>query len=112
MKDAEAILSHVFARTDIDTKRVFLHGRSLGGAVSVYSAAELKFPLAGVILENTFTSISDMADVLFSKVRFLKGLVLRNFWPSIDRIPRIKQPILFIQSLRDELIPPKQMTAL
>lgn len=46
MKDAEAILSHVFSRTDIDTKRVFLHGRSLGGAVSVYSAAELKYPVS------------------------------------------------------------------
>lgn len=53
-----------------------------------------------------------MADILFSKIRFLKGLVLRNFWPSLTRIPRVKQPILFIQSLRDEIVPSSQMSSL
>ncbi|EAR95417.2 alpha/beta hydrolase family protein (macronuclear) [Tetrahymena thermophila SB210] len=112
MIDAEAILTHVFSRTDIDTNKIFLHGRSLGGAVSIYSASTLKFPLAGVIVENTFTSISDMVDVIFSKVKFLKNLVLRNYWPSIDRIPKIKQPMLFIKSELDELVPPVQMQRL
>ncbi|KAL4464801.1 hypothetical protein ABPG74_011362 [Tetrahymena malaccensis] len=112
MIDAEAILTHVFSRTDIDTNKIYLHGRSLGGAVSIYSASTLKFNLAGVIVENTFTSISDMVDVIFSKVRFLKGLVLRNYWPSIERIQKIKQPMLFIRSDLDELVPPAQMNRL
>jgi hypothetical protein len=47
------------------------------------------FQVAGVILENTFTSISAMVDILFSKVSFLKNIVLKNHWNSIDRIDKI-----------------------
>ncbi|KAL4508029.1 hypothetical protein ABPG72_021402 [Tetrahymena utriculariae] len=115
MIDAQAILMHVFSRTDIDTKKIYLHGRSLGGAVAIYSASlklPVNFTLAGIIVENTFTSISDMVDVIFSKLKFLKGLVLRNYWPSIERIPKIKQPMLFIKSELDELVPPAHMQRL
>ena len=65
-----------------------------------------------MILENTFTSIPDMVDSIFKKISFLKSLVLKNFWPSIDRIDNIQAPILFIQSMKDELVPPVQMTRL
>jgi len=41
MADSRAILRYIFNRSDIDTSRVFLHGRSLGGAVAIYAAAEL-----------------------------------------------------------------------
>lgn len=30
----------------------------------------------------------------------------RNFWPSETRIVLVKQPILFIRSLKDEIVPP------
>lgn len=45
MKDAKAILNHVFSRTDIDRTKIFIHGRSLGGAVAIYSASELNYPV-------------------------------------------------------------------
>jgi hypothetical protein len=46
----------------------FLLGRSLGGAVASYVASHEDVPqglFSGLILENTFTSISDMVDQLF-----------------------------------------------
>ena len=33
--DADATLEHVTSREDVDTDRVFVFGRSLGGAVSI-----------------------------------------------------------------------------
>lgn len=69
----------------------------MGGAValSVLTSA-LGNKVAGAIIENTFTSISEMVDLMFPYLRFLKRLVLRNHWPSIDRIGRLQLPILFI----------------
>lgn len=47
-----------------------------GGAVAVdcVSRAEVSSRVAGVVLENTFTSIPDMATVLFSSITFLAHL--------------------------------------
>lgn len=47
-----------------------------GGAVAVdcVSRTEVSSRVAGVVLENTFTSIPDMAKVLFSSVKLLAKL--------------------------------------
>lgn len=110
--DAEAILKHVFERTDIDCHQIYLHGRSLGGAVTIYAASELKnrFAFKGLIIENTFTSIIDMASHLFSKYLVtLVRLVLVNRWPSKQRIKNVTTPALFIFSMKDEIVPVQQM---
>lgn len=63
--DAEAVMRYLDAKPDIDHRKVFFFGRSLGGAVAVRAATNLRRPedkLAGIILENTFTSIGDMVD--------------------------------------------------
>lgn len=51
-------------RKDIDTSQIFLFGRSLGGCVAIELAANKLFRpfIRGIIVENTFTSISDMVD--------------------------------------------------
>lgn len=45
--------------------------RSLGGAVAVFVASHQKYSskLAGVILENTFTSIPSLAKVRFAELQ-------------------------------------------
>jgi len=112
-QDSIAIMDHVFSRRDIDTNKIFVIGSSLGGAVGVYALSRGKaYNVAGLILENTFTSMADMVDQVMPAVSRLKGLVLANHWESIDRIGKIKAPILFISGLKDELVPPKQMQRL
>ena len=37
-----------------------------------------------MILENTFTNISEMVDHIFPVLKYVKQLVLRIYWPSID----------------------------
>lgn len=68
-KDADAIMT--FALDDLsshytDRGGVFVVGRSLGGAVAAAAVSRLGEPelsqIDGLVLENTFTSIDDMAD--------------------------------------------------
>ena len=63
---------------DIDKDKVFVFGRSLGGACAIYGASKIK-GVRGVILENTFTCMGDVVDKVLPFVSFLKGVLLRNF---------------------------------
>lgn len=111
MLDAEATMKYVFEELDINREKVFIFGRSLGGAVAIY-AAGLGHSVKGLILENTFTNISDMVSAVMPKVAWIKSLILRIDWPSAERIKTIKCPILFIAGTKDELVPPIQMQTL
>jgi fermentation-respiration switch protein FrsA (DUF1100 family) len=66
----------------------------------------------GVIVENTFTSISDMIDQLFPFMSRIKWLVQRLYWPSIERVARIPVPLLFVSGAMDGVIPPVHMQRL
>jgi pimeloyl-ACP methyl ester carboxylesterase len=114
MLDAEAGLSHLFTALNVDKDKVFLFGRSLGGAVAIYSAAELahSFRIRGVIKENTFTSMGKVVDHVIPGISLIRKAMLRNNWPSIERIGKIKAPILMVSGGRDELIPPSHMREL
>jgi hypothetical protein len=114
MQDAEAIVSHSFGALDdkINTNEVFVLGRSLGGAVAIYVINQLKPNIRGLILENTFTSMSDLIDKIFPFLKLIKNFLLKNHWPTKDRISFLKIPILFFMSAKDELIPIEQMQEL
>jgi hypothetical protein len=117
MEDADAALKHVFS-SNMSAGGVYIMGASLGGAVSIYAAAAHRnqpvssMQIKGVIIENTFTSLPSLVDVLMPAISFLKSLVLRNYWPSLTRIPHITAPILMIAGTSDELIPHAHMKAL
>lgn len=108
--DADAIIEYAL-HCGVNPKKIVLFGASLGGAVTIYSAQKNK-EIAGIILENTFTSMADLVDHLMPKVALFKSLILRNYWPSILRIPSITCPILFIAGVKDELIPHTHMLKL
>uniref|UniRef100_A0A5B7AZ57 Peptidase S9 prolyl oligopeptidase catalytic domain-containing protein n=1 Tax=Davidia involucrata TaxID=16924 RepID=A0A5B7AZ57_DAVIN len=122
-RDAQAALDYLIQRTDIDTSRIVIFGRSLGGAVGAVLAKNNPENVAALILENTFTSILDMAGVLLPFLkwfiggsdskgpRVLNGLV-RSPWSTIDITDQIKQPILFLSGLQDEMVPPSHMQML
>ncbi|CAL5360321.1 alpha/beta hydrolase domain-containing protein WAV2 isoform X2 [Camellia sinensis] len=122
-KDAQAALDHLAQRTDIDTSRIVVFGRSLGGAVGAVLTKNNPEKVAGLILENTFTSILDMAGVLLPFLKWFIGSsssngpkvlnsLVRSPWSTIDVIGQIKQPILFLSGLQDEMVPPPHMQML
>ncbi|GAB4838006.1 Alpha/beta hydrolase domain-containing protein wav2, variant 2 [Ancistrocladus abbreviatus] len=122
-KDAQAALDHLMQRTDIDASQIAVFGRSLGGAVGAALAKDNPEKVAALILENTFTSILDMAGVLLPLLRWFiggsssKGLKILNYfvrspWCTIDIIGQVRQPILFLSGLEDEMVPPSHMKML
>lgn len=122
IRDAQAALDHLSQRTDIDTSRIVVFGRSLGGAVGAVLTKNNPDKVSALILENTFTSILDMAGVLLPFLKWFIGkspngprilnFLVRSPWSTIDIVGQIKQPILFISGLQDEMVPPVHMQIL
>lgn len=100
--DAEAALSFVMQREDLAQSKIILFGRSLGGAVAARLAYRAQQKVTGLILENTFTSIPDMIDVVMPLFKPFKRIVT-NQWKTINMIENITVPILFISGLADEV---------
>ncbi|CAA7395651.1 unnamed protein product [Spirodela intermedia] len=122
-RDAQAALDHLLQRADIDTSRIVVFGRSLGGAVGSVLVRDNPDKVSALILENTFTSVPDMAAVVFPFLKWLIGgsgskgprilnYFVRSPWSTIDVIGQIEPPILFISGLQDELVPPSHMQML
>ncbi|MEE8558002.1 MAG: alpha/beta hydrolase [Myxococcota bacterium] len=97
--DARAALAHLVEVRRIPESRIVLFGRSLGGAVAVDLAQGL--PLAGLILESTFTSVADVARHLLGVP---VGFLLRGRMDSDRKIGNIRSPILFFHGDRDTVI--------
>ena len=110
--DAEAVLRFASNHPSIDSSRIFLFGRSLGGAVTFHVAdyAEKNdIPLAGMFVENTFESIGHMVDVLLPFLSPFKNILLRNKWDSTSLAEHLRTPILYIAGDQDEIVPYTQM---
>jgi abhydrolase domain-containing protein 13 len=115
--DAEAALQYTHTKLlpMVDRNKIFLFGRSLGGSVAIHLAASpiaQQYPIAGVMVENTFLSISHMVDHLMPWLRYVKPLVLRLNWDSYSIISNVHVPILFLAGGKDELVPHHHMRLL
>jgi fermentation-respiration switch protein FrsA (DUF1100 family) len=75
--DAKAAFEFVANRPDLNPNKIFVFGRSLGGAVALNlcSRKEIRERVAGIIVENTFTSIPSLARKIFD-------------FPGIKYLPR------------------------
>lgn len=116
--DAEAAIHFCMNHNKIDSNNVFVYGQSLGGAVAFHLAQycqdKTNVRVAGIMLENTFLSISKMVDQLMPKlVVLLKPLVLRLNWNSEKIATTLRNvPILYLAGEKDELVPHKHMLQL
>lgn len=113
--DAEGALKFIQSHPEIDSDRIFVFGRSLGGAVAFHLAEyaeQNQRPLAGIMVENTFLSISKMVDQLMPYFAPFKFLVLRINWNSELIAPVVKAPVLYLAGDRDELVPHSHMKEL
>jgi uncharacterized protein len=101
--DARAARAYVARRPDVDASRLVYFGESLGAGVAVDLASE--HPPAALVLRSPFTSLADVGryHYPFLPVR----LLLRDRFPSLDRIRRIESPLLVIAGDRDRIVPPE-----
>jgi fermentation-respiration switch protein FrsA (DUF1100 family) len=100
-RDGRAACDYVMKRTDVDSANVILFGTSLGGAVAVDVA--LVRPVAGMILESTFSSAKDVARVAYPLLPI--QFVLRSKFDSVEKIRSIRIPSLFLHGDQDDIIP-------
>ncbi len=101
LADGEAAQAWLAQRANIPKNKLVLWGRSLGGAVAVHLAA--KNGAAGLVLDRTFHSMVDLAANHFPwlPVRSL----LKNRYPSKERIQSYRGPLLQIHGEPDEVVP-------
>lgn len=107
-RDARAALACLGRRPGVDATRIVFFGESLGAAVAVRLA--LEYPPAALVLRSPFSSLADVGQhhYPFLPVRWL----LRDRYPSIDRISRITSPLLVVVGEADRVIPPSGSLAL
>jgi fermentation-respiration switch protein FrsA (DUF1100 family) len=99
--DARAARDYVLSRADVTPSRVVYFGESLGSGVAVRLAVE--HPAAAVVLRSPFTSFVDVGRVHYGWLPV--GVLLRDRYPSIDRIRQINSPLLVIAGSNDTIIP-------
>jgi fermentation-respiration switch protein FrsA (DUF1100 family) len=100
-RDARAALKYLLARPDINLARIVYFGESLGAAVALELAVD--HPPAALILRSPFSSMASVGarHYPFLPVRWL----LRDRYPSIDRVARLTCPLLVIAGDSDRIIP-------
>src|SRR6266581_6666455 len=97
---ADAEYAALATRPDVDPRRIYVYGRSLGSAPATYTAAHR--PVAGLILESPFTNAAAMAKHHYGLLpRFLLHLSLDN----IANVRRVHCPILLFHGDADRLVP-------
>lgn len=114
--DAKASLDYLFSRNDVNHSEIVVFGRSLGGAVAIDLAIRENYSnrIWCLVVENTFTSIPDMARVLlgWKILQYFPIFFYKNKYLSYQKVKQIRIPTLFISGLSDSLVPPKMMQEL
>jgi hypothetical protein len=101
-RDARAAWDWLVAR-GVPPGRIVVFGRSLGGAVGAWLAGQADVSPAGLIVESSFTSGTDMARRLYPWLP--ARLITRLKYPVRDHLAAATSPVLVIHSRDDEIIP-------
>jgi fermentation-respiration switch protein FrsA (DUF1100 family) len=103
-RDARAALEYLRGREDVDPQRIVVFGESLGSGVAVELAVAER--PAALVLRSPFTSMVDAARFHYPWLPV--GLLLRDRYPSLERIDRLACPLLVIAGAADGIVPPGQ----
>lgn len=108
--DAETALQHICTRSDVDSTRIVVYGKSLGGAVALHMASRHESQIRAAVVENSFLSVPEMVPRVFPFLGFAFGVngflnfLVRNKWCNREYVRRIKDtPLLLIASTKVSL---------
>ena len=103
-EDAETVWKYLTEQRHISPHDIIIYGHSLGGAVAIDLA--VKHPeAAGLIAESSFTSVRAMSMLDKHYLVFPIFLILNQRFDSIDKVGKLKMPVLFIHGSSDEVVP-------
>ena len=97
--DARAAAAWLRDRADVGPISYF--GESLGAAVALRLAVER--PPSALVLRSPFTSLADVGRVHYPWLPVER--LLSDRYPSIERIARLRAPLLVIAGDRDRIVP-------
>ena len=97
---ADAAYGALASRAEVDPRRIYVYGRSLGSAVASYTAAH--HPVAGLILESPLTNAGEMARYHY---RLLPRFLLRLSLDNLANVRLVHCPILLFHGDADRLVP-------
>lgn len=99
--DAEAAFDRLEILLGDGERRIVAYGESLGGAVAIELALRKK--VARVVVEDTFTSLAEIASGLYPWLPV--RTFLRQRYDSIAKVGKLTVPLLVIHSPVDDLVP-------
>ncbi|PSF37934.1 phospholipase [Aphanothece hegewaldii CCALA 016] len=110
-RDAQAAWNYLTLERGIAAQQIYLYGHSLGGAIAIDLAIRQPF-CAGVIVDNTFTSMRDMA--MYQPVyRFFPAdLILNQRFDNLSKLKLLRVPLLLLHGTEDRLVPPSMSQVL
>lgn len=97
---ADLAYDAIIRNPDIDPRRIYVYGRSLGTAAATHLAATRE--VAGLILESPYTSARGMAARHY---RIVPTALVRLGLDNIGRMPRIHCPTLIFHGTADMIVP-------
>ena len=103
-RDAGAFYGYLRDTLRIPPSRIVVYGLSLGSAVAIDLAS--KVPVSRLIVEGAFTSLPDIGQEMYPYIPV--RLLARARFASLEKIPRVSAPTLFIHAVDDRTIPISQ----
>lgn len=101
-EDAEAVWQYLIGQRGVHPKQTFIYGMSLGGAIALELA--VRHPeAAGLIMEGSFTSMQAMGEIRYEMLPV--GLLLNQRFESLQKIAKLKMPLLLIHGKWDRKVP-------
>jgi uncharacterized protein len=103
-QDSQAAWDYLIQQQKVPPQQIFLYGESLGGAIALDLA--VKHPqAAGLIVQSSFTSMTDIAKWRGFGWLLPVDLLLTQKFDSIAKVRSLQMPVLFIHGTTDEVVP-------
>jgi uncharacterized protein len=103
-QDAATAWNYLVNSKKIPPSQIFIYGHSLGGAIAI-NLAEKHPEAGGLIVESTFTSIKKVIDYRNTFWMFPVDLILTQGFESVNKVSKLKMPVLFIHGTADYKVP-------
>lgn len=102
LMDGDAAYEELTWRLGVPPEEIIFFGRSLGGVIAAHTARGR--PIRGLILEGTFPSAREMAEIIFAPLKLPKFLISVRL-NTLSYLKLRRCPLLVIHGTHDEVIP-------
>lgn len=103
LKDAESVLQFLCYDLLIPKKNIVVMGRSIGSGPAIDLAS--KHDIGNLVVISPFISIKEATSDLLGIVGSLARYLVKDRFQNIDKIGKVKCPILFIHGQNDSVVP-------